>query len=288
MLASSIQARHAAQSAQAWKALPPLGMNPRGFHGLKPNFCDETRTLLHGYLDGELDMVHSLALARHLQSCPTCTRLYEAQQGLQTALRGSDLYYVPPRKFCNNVQTALRRARRDNVGTGWWESWWRPLSVAAVVMLLLVWPGMGLYRNAAVDEHVIQEIVAGHVRSLLVNHLTDVTSSDRHIVKPWFEGALDFSPPVPDFSAQGFPLIGGRLDYLGGRQVAALVYRRHQHAINLFVWPTTPATLRQPQQLTRQGYQMISWTAGDLTYWTVSTLNSAELQTFADAVIAKP
>jgi anti-sigma factor RsiW len=131
---------------------------------------------------------------------------------------------------------------------------------------------------------MLQNVIAGHVRSLMVNHLTDVASSDRHTVKPWFEGSLDFSPPVPDLTTQGFPLIGGRLDYLASHPVAALVYRRHQHAINLFIWPITRDTPRQQQHVTRQGYNLITWTTADLAYWAISTLNMAELKTFVSMV----
>ena len=131
-------------------------------------------------------------------------------------------------------------------------------------------------------QHLSQDIIAAHVRSLMVQHLTDVTSSDQHTVKPWFEGLIDFSPPVPDLAPQGFSLIGGRLDYLENRPVAALVYRRRQHVINLFVWPGTQGSPRRP--LTQQGYNLISWSTMDLQYWTISTLNMQELQSFVAAL----
>ena len=243
--------------------------------------CDETQDLLHGYLDDELDVVSSRALAQHLQACPACTQAYEAQRTLQAALRTSALYFAPPPSLPKQVRAAVRRASRaDTRPTGWT---WGGLSVAAAmaIVVLLVWSGGLVHRRPPVDEHVLQDVIAGHVRSLMANHLTDVLSADQHTVKPWFEGHVDFAPPVPDLTAQGFPLVGGRLDYLDNRPVAALVYKRQQHVINLFVWPAPSGAVRPESGVTHQGYNLVQWTTAGMTYWAISTLNAPEMEVFA-------
>jgi len=127
------------------------------------------------------------------------------------------------------------------------------------------------------DATVGQEVVASHLRSLMATHLTDVPSSDHHTVKPWFNGKLDFSPIVADFGDRGFVLAGGRLDYLGNRPVAALVYRRRQHVINLFTWPTSQPDLAIGA-FDQQGYHAFHWTRSHVTYWAASDLNLEELR----------
>ncbi len=246
--------------------------------------CDETQDLLHGYLDDELDVVSSRALTQHLQSCPVCTRMYEAQHALRTALRTSALSFTPPPALSKQVRAAVRRASRADARPMGWA--WGGLSVAVAMALvvLVVWSSGLVHMRAPVDEYVLQDVIAGHVRSLMVNHLTDVLSADQHTVKPWFEGHVDFAPPVPDLTAQGFPLVGGRLDYLDSRPVAALVYKRQQHVINLFVWPA-PSDAPQPASMvTRQGYNLVQWSTAGMTYWAISTLNAREMEAFAHEI----
>jgi anti-sigma factor RsiW len=179
------------------------------------------------------------------------------------------------------LRSALRRHSEQEGGAI--DTRWRWL-IAAVSLICAVFVisalAVILARPSAGDV-LAQEIVSNHVRSLMTDHLTDVPSSDQHTVKPWFNGKLDFSPMVKDLSQQGFSLTGGRLDYVGNRPVAALVYQRRQHSINLFVWPSTASGERAPQASMQQGYNLIHWSDAGMTYWAVSDLNLAELQQFA-------
>jgi anti-sigma factor RsiW len=155
-----------------------------------------------------------------------------------------------------------------------------PLAAAALVLFTLV----PFLRGPSTEEILTREVVSGHVRSLMANHLADVPSSDQHTVKPWFNGKLDFSPPVEDLAKQGFPLIGGRLDYLDNRPVAALIYQRQKHFINLFIWPSGSDSDVETKTTSHQGYNLFHWTKSGMTYWAASDLNNAELQEFVQLV----
>ena len=154
-------------------------------------------------------------------------------------------------------------------------------SCAAGVAVVLVSMGPQFF-GLSPEERLSQQVVASHVRSLMAQHLTDVENSNQHVVKPWFNGRLDFSPQVKDFSDHGFPLAGGRLDYLDGRAVAAIIYHRAAHPINLFTWPSPPGHERKEQLLTRRGYHLIHWSHEGMTTWVISDLNEKELQDFAE------
>lgn len=160
------------------------------------------------------------------------------------------------------------------------------LAAACVVIAFLSFQ-WGRNTGIAEDSYV-QEVVSGHVRSLMANHLADVASTDRHTVKPWFEGKLDFGPDVRDFAAEGFPLTGGRLDYIGSRAVAGLVYKHGQHVINLFEWPSTAADESVPKLRTSRGFQLFHWRRSGLEYWLVSDVNAADLQKFTELLSRSP
>ena len=151
----------------------------------------------------------------------------------------------------------------------------------AVGMALLLILALPLALRYSAQNRLADEIVSAHIRSLMLEHKLDVASSDQHTVKPWFDGKLDFAPPVVDLASQGFPLLGGRLDYFNGRQVAALVYQRHKHFINVFIWPVDSRAPAGGRAAARQGYNLVHWTASGMTFWAVSDLNTAELEQFA-------
>lgn len=244
--------------------------------------CQDYEALLPGYIDGELDLMQSVEVERHLAGCAKCRRAVESQRALQSALRTAALYKEPRAGLSRDILRAAKRRERAAasplVACGRRYS----LVTAFAALLLLIGWGLGRFRTLPAETDLLaNEALAGHVRSLMANHLVDVVSSDRHTVKPWFNGRVDYAPPVIEMADQGFPLAGGRLDYLDGRPVTALVYRRQRHIINLFLWPTSSADTGM-ELLARQGYHMIHWTRARLAYWVVSDLNPTELREFTE------
>ena len=246
----------------------------------------ELELQLDAYLDGELAPRDAREFADHLKECRSCSRLHDARVALGAAIRAEVPPLRAPDELRSRVRSALRSANGNNVArrpappVGW-----RSLALAASLALV----ALGTWKVAsdrAAGEALGDQVLTSHVRSLMPGHLTDVVSTDQHTVKPWFNGKLDFSPAVYDFAGRGYPLIGGRLDYLAGRPVAALVYGRRQHLINVFLWPA--AAHRGPASgagaITRQGYHLLHWTTPEYTYWVASDLGLAELRDFAGLV----
>jgi anti-sigma factor RsiW len=238
---------------------------------------EEISELIHPYADGELDVVNAREVEQHLTTCDDCRRLEQRLQLLRTALRNTAPAYRAPARLRKNVRRALKREAKPERES---FSPWLVLTTGAAFALLLL--SFAFYQTTSTSRNVIaDELVANHVRSLLATHLVDVVSSDQHTVKPWFHGRVDFAPEVRDLSANGFPLVGGRLDYLHGQTVVALVYRRNKHPINLFVEPTSTNDNTAPSTLTRRGYNLVHWTHDGMDYWAVSDLNTTELRQFA-------
>ena len=238
--------------------------------------CTETRGLLSAYFDGELDSVVSVSIKRHVQRCECCLIEIENMRVLSSAIANGPLRFELPEHLKTNLQIAGRVA--DPAPRKWLLNWRFGAAMASVVSLTaMVW-AMNMHQTKSLEERLlVTELVTSHVRSMMADHMTDVSSSDSHTVKPWFVGKLDFSPPAKDLTEQGFSLIGGRLDYLENRPVAALVDRRRQHFINLFIWPSISSSLLGQEQLTSRGYNLIHWIDSGMTYWLVSELNAAEL-----------
>ncbi len=249
--------------------------------------CQTVQELIHGYVDGELDLARSLELEHHMQECQVCSSAYRNQTALRSAFKDSSLYHSAPKALEKRIRSSLRREAKSEVSPRWFGWRWFQVGGALAVVLLMafvIWrvvPGL----RPSGNDLLAQEIVSNHVRSLqLENHRTDVISSDQHTVKPWFDGKLDFAPPVKDFSSQGFPLIGGRLEYLDNRGVAALIYQRQKHYINLYIWPAEQNNPTGEVLTKRQGYNLLHWTNSGMNYWAISDLNAAELDDFARLV----
>ena len=195
--------------------------------------------LIEAYMDEELNAGLRVAVEEHLSSCPVCSETHSRFREQQASIRSTAPYYTAPVQLQQSVREALQRAAADEAAAKGRSAPWHWLAIAASVLLAISisWNVRRPQPRTAENDLVAQNVLSDHIRSLIGTHLLDVPSSDQHTVKPWFNGKLDFSPEVKDFASQGFPLIGGRLDYLTDRTVAALIYRRRQHVINLFTWP---------------------------------------------------
>jgi len=259
--------------------------------------CSETKRLIDAYVDNEVDLRGALEIEEHVARCPGCGEEERALRELQVSARVNLIRYAPSPDFEGRLRQALHaeghpapvgsvepspapaRAARHR-RRGWKWAAFAPFAAAAALLVMAgprFWPPPS-------EASVTDAVIAAHVRSLLANHLTDVASSDQHTVKPWFQGKLDYSVSVTDWAAEGYPLAGGRLDYVEDTPAAALVYRRAQHVVNLFVWPSKRAGDEPLRRLSRRGYNAYCWAKDGMHYWAVSDLNEVELQNFVELV----
>lgn len=278
--------------------------------------CADKQLLLHGLLDGELDAANTLSCEAHLAACPDCANEFARLKALRARLRAPGVAYQAPGALRQRVLAGLNasgaafestqnnvpvaelsgpvlppsrtvsaapqsvRLRGGGAASWRWRAFWTAGgSIVAVCLAFVV--VFHLSQSAVTDE-----VIASHVRSLLASHLVDVETSDRHVVKPWFAGKVDFSPVVLELADHGFPLVGGRLDYIHGRVVAALVYRRRQHIINVFVWPAGGA-VSAPASSHRDGYNVTAWTQAGMEFRAVSDVDAADLGLLRDAFEAQ-
>ena len=236
--------------------------------------CDDYTLLINGLIDGELDAANTLRVETHIAQCSGCNAAFHRLRDIRDRLTDPALRYQAPRRLAERVRLMAEElpAHRRIVG-GWLVPGVAGALAASLALTILLPQGVWRARDSGIE----QQLVSSHVRSLLANHLTDVQTSNRHVVKPWFNGKIDFAPPVPELLAQGFPLIGGRLDYIGGRVVPALVYRRNLHTVNLFIWP---AASGPTGVLRKDSYSIDEWSAGGLRFAAVSDVEPTDLERF--------
>jgi anti-sigma factor RsiW len=239
--------------------------------------CEYVERDLDAYVDRELDAAATTAARVHLSECAACRRRVAERETLSRLVRSAP-YYSAPDRLRTRVLPQTTRPRSARRILTW---------AAAAALFISVGTGISLWRSASTrGDALAQAVVDSHVRSMMANHLFDVASTDQHTVKPWFLGKLDFAPPVVDLASIGFPLVGGRLDYLGGRPVAALVYERRKHTINVFVSPSPDDAFARAYVQSVRGFHVHHWIRDGMSLWAVSDLNDSELTQFCQALEA--
>lgn len=241
--------------------------------------CVDQEMLLHALFDGELDAANSLAVETHLRACAGCAAELTRLAAVREAVGQSSMKHRAPLALYDRIVAQIDGQSGNAAPSVRKQRSIRPWlaggisSIAASLLLLVAVPQV-------TAMNMEDQVIASHVRSLLANHIIDIATSDQHVVKPWFNGRIDFAPPVVDLADHGFPLAGGRLDYLDGRVVPALVYHRRLHSINLFIRPVRG--ISSPLSITakRNGYSLVRWTRAGLEYWAVSDIGSDELDLF--------
>jgi anti-sigma factor RsiW len=248
--------------------------------------CQQAKPLIDPYADGELDAAAILELEKHIHDCPACALAWRNAQTLKKSLKQDALFFTASTELRRRIKAELRSQVETKSRWSFWNWNWLTaatsgFATACLALLLAV-----VLTRPTAQQQLTQEIVSSHIRSLMASHALDVVSTDQHTVKPWFDGKLDFSPPVADLVAQGYPLTGGRLDYVGNRAVAALIFQRHKHVINLFIWPAQASDSKPAVFGSRQGYHLIHWSNAGMTFWAVSDVNEKELMEFSQDFMA--
>src|SRR5580704_14128952 len=237
--------------------------------------CQECHDYIDAYIDNELDVAATIQVKQHLRACVECQQLLEARKAVQALLGNPQVSFEAPDSLLGKIQSVLPVARSDVKQRSRsrfvipFPRFSVPLALAATIaiMLGLVYLTQRGMFDRSRGTALAQEVISSHVRSLLATHLLDVPSTDQHTVKPWFDGKLKFSPPVHDFADHGFRLTGGRLDYFNGREVAALVYQRRLHIINLFIWPSRSGGQTAAESFSKDGYNVTHWERDGFAFW---------------------
>jgi anti-sigma factor RsiW len=251
--------------------------------------CEQANGLLDGYLDGELSAFDLQVVREHLEGCKSCNAILTDYEQMRKSIKNEGRTHLPP-DLAARISEALDHTRIieatshsphpagffASIGSGLVASISRQAVSLAAVSLVSVFVTYGAMTTAHRSNDIEHDILNAHLRSLLLDSPVQVVSTDQHTVRPWFAGKVDFSPAVRDLSAEGFPLVGGRLDYVNDRRVGALVYKHDKHVINVFTW-ASPGNDQLPVLNTRSGYNIVSWTKQGVTYWAVSDLSTEEL-----------
>ena len=244
--------------------------------------CDTCRELLNARIDNELPAAEVADVDQHLASCATCTAEYRLFAQTHRTLSEAHLRYTAPDLLKARIRGAIAQERHEVPSVRRTRPWWRFAAAGIVIAAMSSALTFAVTRPSGTP--VANDLVASHVRSLQPGHLTDIVSTNQHNVKPWFNGRVDVSPPVMDLAQQGFTLVGGRVDYVGGRTVPVVVYARRQHYINLYAWPVADAAPADPQTSMRNGYNLMSWRSQGIQHWAVSDLNARELAELVKAL----
>jgi anti-sigma factor RsiW len=257
--------------------------------------CADTEIMLHALIDGELDAGHARDVEAHVATCPACGAELKTFRAMRATMADANLKEATPAQLRSRIEAALalpptrvaapRQSWLAALRTSW-QNFFGGFAVgtalsAAVAASLVI----AVVRDGQ-NQQIAGDIVSAHLRSLQAGHLTDVETSDQHTVKPWFNGKLDVAPPVINLTAQGFTLIGGRLDYINGQPVASIVYRRRKHVINLFVAQPLGAAIRGVKDETVQGFNIRHWRESGLDLWAVSDIDAGELDEFGQKFTA--
>src|SRR5438094_1407078 len=239
--------------------------------------CDEAEVLLHALIDGELDAGHAREVENHIAGCPRCAAALRDYSEMSSAIAEAGAGYTAPAALRQRIEAALPQRQAPNR-----RAVLRGFAMGSAVSALAATGLVAIVLRHDDVERIQSEVVSAHLRSLQAGHLTDVVSTDQHTVKPWFNGKLDVAPPVIDLTAQGFTLVGGRLDYVDARAIGAVVYKRRQHVINLFVSQPSSTERRPAKTATIQGFNIRHWSDRGLNYWAVSDLAKDELADFGE------
>jgi anti-sigma factor RsiW len=249
--------------------------------------CQECYGYIDAYIDNELDIASTILVKQHLRNCLGCQQLLETRKAVGALLDNPQVQFEVPASLFGRIQSALPASRsevKQRSSSRFVIPWFTiPFALAATIAVIfgLIFLNQGGVFDRSPGNALAQDVISSHVRSLLATHLLDVPSTDQHTVKPWFDGKLKFSPPVHDFAERGFRLTGGRLDYLNGREVAALVYQRRLHVINLFIWPSASGRNTAEESFTKDGYNVSHWDRDGFEFWAVSDVNAEDLKAFA-------